>query len=90
MDEQTGDTVKIRILPTAKYTFGDGTILEQLGEDSFRLTDMTGNHNGYLIAEEIVFKPTLEQEYQAMRVRDGADVLIRLMDRGIDRTPRAL
>lgn len=90
MDENTSDTVKIRALPQARYPMADGRMLEQLGDNTYRLTDMAGNHLGYLAAApSIELKSSLEQEYQAMRVRDGAEV-IRLLDHGIDRTPRAV
>lgn len=88
MDEIHIDTVRIRALPT-RYTFPDGTVFEQLGDGTFKKSDLAGNHNGYVIGETIEPKGTLEEEYWAYRTKANAEA-DRILDQGIDRTPQVI
>lgn len=88
MDKNHIDTVRLRALPT-RFTFPDGTVFEQIGDGSFKKTDLAGNHNGYFKAENIVYKDSLKAELLASRM-DEDRAAARILDQGVDRTPQQL
>jgi hypothetical protein len=50
----------------------DGRQLEQLSDASFKLLDIDGAPLGYVVAKVVEYRPTLEAEYAAQRLRGGA------------------
>jgi hypothetical protein len=88
MDEIHIDTVRIRALPT-RFTFPCGTVFEQLGDGTFKKSDLAGHHNGYVVAEAITYYPTEKEQYLAYRQSADRDA-DRILDQGIDRTPQVI
>lgn len=88
MDEIHIDTQRLRALPT-RYTWPDGTVMEQLSDGTFKQVDLAGNLVTYFKAEAVDYKGTLEEEYWQYRARANADA-DRILDQGIDRTPQRI